>query len=191
MDILARLRRGERVDHFETMRVARDGRQLAISLTVSPIRDAAGKVVGASKIARDITEKKRAEDALAEQKEWLQTTLESIGDAVIATDARGEIVFINAVAEHLTGWRREDVHGKACTEVFHIVNEVTRRPAENPVQRVLKEGVVIGLANHTLLIAADGTERLIDDSAAPISRRDARIVGTVLVFRDVTERRQI
>jgi PAS domain S-box-containing protein len=190
-DILARLRRGERVDHFETVRVGKDGRERAISLTVSPIRDAAGKVVGASKIARDITEKKRAEDALAQQREWLQTTLESIGDAVIATDARGEVEFINAVAEHLTGWRREDARGKPCAEVFHIVNEVTRRPAENPVHRVLKEGVVIGLANHTLLIAADGTERPIDDSAAPIRGRDARIVGTVLVFRDVTERRQI
>ena len=190
-EILARLRRGERVDHFETMRVARDGRELAISLTVSPIRDAKGTVVGASKIARDITEKKRAEDALAEQREWLQTTLESIGDAVIATDPRGEIVFMNAVAEHLTGWRREDARGKACTEVFHIVNEVTRQAADNPVRRVLKEGVVIGLANHTLLIAADGTERPIDDSAAPIRHRDSRIAGTVLVFRDVTDRRQV
>jgi PAS domain S-box-containing protein len=189
-EILARLRRGERVNHFETVRVGRNAREIAISLSVSPIRDASGKVVGASKIARDITEKKRAEDALAEQKEWLQTTLESIGDAVIATDARGEIVFLNAVAEHLTGWGREDARGKACTEVFQIVNEVTRRPAENPVQRVLREGVVIGLANHTLLIAADGTERPIDDSAAPIRHRDARIVGTVLVFRDVTDRRQ-
>jgi PAS domain S-box-containing protein len=190
-EILARLRRGERVEHFETVRVGRDGRELAISLSVSPIRDASGKVVGASKIARNITERKRAEDALAEQREWLQTTLESIGDAVIATDPRGEIVFMNAVAEHLTGWRREDARGKACTEVFHIVNEVTRQPADNPVQRVLKEGVVIGLANHTLLIAADGTERPIDDSAAPIRHRDARIAGTVLVFRDVTDRRQV
>ena len=189
--ILARLRRGERVDHFETVRVARDGREVAISLTVSPIRDASGEVVGASKIARDITEKKRAADALAEQREWLQTTLESIGDAVIATDARGEIVFLNAVAEHLTGWRREDARGKQCTEVFHIVNEMTRRPADNPVQRVLEDGVVIGLANHTLLIAADGTERPIDDSAAPIRHRDGRIAGTVLVFRDVTDRRQV
>ena len=190
LQILARLRRGERVEHFETVRVGRDGRERSISLTVSPIRDAAGKVMGASKIARDITGKKRAEDALAEQREWLQTTLESIGDAVIATDPRGEIVFMNAVAEHLTGWRREDARGKPCTEVFHIVNEITRRLADNPVQRVLKDGVVIGLANHTLLIAADGTERPIDDSAAPIRHRDGRIAGTVLVFRDVTDRRQ-
>ncbi len=191
LQILTRLRRGERVDHFETVRVGRDGRELAISLTASPIRDAAGEVVGASKIARDITEKKRAEDALAEQREWLQTTLESIGDGVIAADARGEIVFLNAVAEHLTGWRREDARGKPCTEVFHVVNEITRRPADNPVQRVLEEGLVIGLANHTLLIAADGTERPIDDSAVPIRHRDGRIAGTVLVFRDVSDRRQV
>lgn len=190
VDILSRLRRGERVDHFETVRVARGGRQVAVSLSVSPIRNAAGTVVGASKIARDITEKKRMEDALAEQREWLQTTLESIGDAVMATDVRGEIVFMNAVAEHLTGWRREAARGRPCGDVFQIINELTREPARNPVQRSLNEGVVVGLANHTLLIAADGGERPIDDSAAPIRHPDGRIVGVVLVFRDVTERRR-
>jgi PAS domain S-box-containing protein len=188
-DILARLRRGERVEHFETERVARDGRRVSISLTVSPIRDTRGRIAGASKIARDITEQKRIADALAEQQEWLQTTLESIGDAVMATNVQGDVAYLNAVAEHLTGWRRQDAQGRACSEVFRIVNEQTREPARNPVKRALAEGVVVGLANHSVLIAADGTERPIDDSAAPIRSPDGRITGAVLVFRDVSERR--
>jgi PAS domain S-box-containing protein len=189
-DILGRLRRGERVDAFETVRLARGGRPVPVSLSVSPVRDASGRIIGASKIARDITEQKRAAEELAEQREWLQTTLESIGDGLLATNVQGEVRYLNPVAEHLTGWRREDAEGRACGEVFRIVNEQTRQPGKNPVQRALAEGVVVGLANHTVLIAADGTERPIDDSAAPIRYSDGRVAGAVLVFRDVSERRQ-
>jgi PAS domain S-box-containing protein len=195
--ILGRIRRGERVDHFETVRVTKDGHLVDISLTVSPVRDPSGTVVGVSKIARDITDRKRAaaalaaqQEALAEQREWFETTLESIGDAVIATDVRGRVVFMNPIAEHLTGWRMEYAQERTCTEVFNVINESTRRTVENPVTRVLQEGVIVGLANHTLLIAADGTERPIDDSGAPIRNREGRIVGVVLVFRDVSERRR-
>jgi PAS domain S-box-containing protein len=191
LDILARLRQGERIDHFETVRVRRDGSLVPISLTVSPVRDGAGRVVGASKIARDITEQKRAAEALAVQREWLQTTIDSIGDAVLATDIHGTVVYMNAVAEHLTGWNRQSAVGRPCSEVFRIVNERTRETARNPVQRALAEGVAVGLANHTVLIAADQTERPIDDSAAPIRHADGRIAGVVLVFRDVTERRRV
>jgi PAS domain S-box-containing protein len=190
-EILARIRRGERVDHFETVRLTKDGRAIDISLTVSPVRDASGTIIGVSKVARDITERKRAAAALAAQQEWFRVTLASIGDAVIATDARGRIVFMNPVAEHLTGWRMDTARDRMCSEVFNIVNEKTRRGVESPVARVLREGVVVGLANHTLLIAADGTERPIDDSGAPIRNRDGRIVGVVLVFRDVSERRRV
>ena len=139
---------------------------------------------------RDVTDERRAEDAIAEQREWLETTLESIGDAVIATDVQGRIVFMNPVAEHLTGWQTDAARGHACGDVFNIINEKSRRPVENPVTRVLTEGVIVGLANHTVLIAADGTQRPIDDSGAPIRHRDGRIVGVVLVFRDVTERKR-
>src|SRR5262249_284650 len=100
------------------------------------------------------------------------------------------VVFINPVAEHLTGWKTDDARNRLCTDVVKIVNEETRRAVENPVTRVLRDGVVVGLANHTVLIAADGTERPIDDSGAPIRNRDGRIVGVVLVFRDVSERRR-
>jgi PAS domain S-box-containing protein len=188
-EILARIRRGERVEHFETVRVTKDGRKVDVSLTISPVRDASGRIVGASKIARDITEKKRIERTLEAQREWLRVTLSSIGDGVIATDVQGRVVFMNAVAERLTGCGSHTAKGRPCGEVFRVVNEKTGAPVENPIDRVLREGVVVGLANHTVLMACDGTERPIDDSGAPIRSRDGAIVGAVLVFRDVTDRR--
>jgi PAS domain S-box-containing protein len=173
-----------------TVLISRDGTERPIADTAAPILDDAGRILGVVLVFRDFSEPRRAEEAIAEQREWLETTLESISDGVIATDVRGRIVFMNPVAEHLTGWRLDTARDRACTEVFNIVNEQTLRVVENPVTRVLQEGVVVGLANHTLLIAADGTERPIDESGAPIRNRDGRIVGVVLVFRDVTERRQ-
>ncbi|MBL8848565.1 MAG: PAS domain S-box protein, partial [Planctomycetaceae bacterium] len=129
--------------------------------------------------------------AVAESAERLRTTLASIGDAVISTDGDGFITNMNAVAESLTAWPLSDARGRPLTEVFHIVNETTRAPASNPATRALRDGVIVGLANHTVLIARDGTERAIDDSAAPIRCKAGEIVGCVLVFRDITERRQL
>jgi PAS domain S-box-containing protein len=134
-------------------------------------------------------DRKRAWERLHRQSEWLRVTLASIGDAVIATDIEGRVTFLNAVAESLTGWTRADAAGEPLEDVFRIVNETTRRPVENPAARALREGTVVGLANHTVLIARDGTERTIDDSAAPIRDDDDAINGVVLIFRDVTERR--
>jgi len=130
------------------------------------------------------------EDALYEQKEWLRVTLSSIGDAVITTDTQGRVTFLNPVAQTLTGWMQEEAEGKPLGEVFRVVNEETRQPAEDPAARALREGGVVGLANHTLLTARDGTERPIDDSAAPIRNRQGEIAGVVLIFRDITERRR-
>src|SRR5918992_799142 len=127
---------------------------------------------------------------LYEQREWLRVTLASIGDAVITTDSQGRVSFLNPTAEALTGWTQEDAAGQPLEAVFAIVNEETRTTVENPVIRSLREGLVVGLANHTLLIAKDGTERPIDDSAAPIRNAQGQIAGCVLVFRDITERRQ-
>jgi PAS domain S-box-containing protein len=134
--------------------------------------------------------RQRAEEALAQQSEWLRITLSSIGDAVISTDAEGRVTFLNGVAENLTGWSQADALGRPLPEVFRIVNEATRLPVENPAFRALREGAVAGLANHTILIAADGTERPIDDIAAPMRNGAGAIVGAVLVFRDVTERKR-
>jgi PAS domain S-box-containing protein len=127
--------------------------------------------------------------AVAEQRERLRTTLASIGDAVIATDTQRNVTLMNAVAESLTGWKCEEAMGMPLDTVFHIVNETTRQPVEHPAERALREGMIVGLANHTLLIARDGSERAIDDSAAPIRCAEGEIVGCVLVFRDITERR--
>lgn len=133
--------------------------------------------------------RQRAEDELRKHSEWLRTTLGSIGDAVISTDAEGRVNFMNGVAEVLTGWTQGDALGYPLTDIFRIVNEEARQPVENPALRALREGVIVGLANHTLLISKDGTERPIDDSAAPVRSASGEIVGCVLVFRDVTDRR--
>lgn len=119
-----------------------------------------------------------------------RTTLSSIGDGVIATDPKGLVSFLNAVAEQLTGWTLNEAQGRPLTEVFRIVNETTRRTVENPALRALETGTIVGLANHTLLISRDGTERPIDDSASPIRADDGSMRGAVLVFRDISERKQ-
>lgn len=118
----------------------------------------------------------------------LETTLQSIGDAVIVTDAEGRITLVNPVAALLTGWSRSEAEGEAIDKVFHIVNEATRTRAENPIFRVLRDGVVVGLANHTVLVSRSGQEVPIDDSGAPIRDQSGALVGVVLVFRDVAER---
>jgi PAS domain S-box-containing protein len=131
----------------------------------------------------------RAENSERTERQRFEITLGSIGDAVISTDTQGRVTFANQVALSLLRRPEKEVTGKPLDEVFHIVNEVTRQPVENPVNRVLREGAIVGLANHTVLIAADGTEIPIDDSAAPI-QQEGRTVGVVLVFRDTTERRR-
>lgn len=132
---------------------------------------------------------RRAQQALHASKEWLSTTLQSLGDAVIATDTKGRITFMNPIAETLTGWTQEEASGAPLERVFVIRNEQTRRQVETPVEKVLKSGAIQGLANHTILIARDGTERPIDDSAAPI-RSGERLLGVVMIFRDFTAHRQ-
>jgi len=141
----------------------------------------------ATAIPRD---RQQGERELAAERERLRITLASIGDAVISTDAEGRVTYLNRVAEDLTGWTHSESAGRPLSEVFRIINEYTRQPAENPALRALQEGKVVGLANHTLLIARDGTERPIDDSAAPMLDESGVPVGVVLVFRDVSERQR-
>ncbi len=124
------------------------------------------------------------------QRETLRVTLASIGDGVITTDVSGRVIYLNQEAENLTGWSSEDAAGRKLEEILEIVHEESRQPAANPATRALREGIVVSLAHHTVLIGKDGKERPIDDIAAPI--RDARgtVAGVVLVFRDVTEERE-
>jgi PAS domain S-box-containing protein len=121
--------------------------------------------------------------------EEFRTTLYSIGDAVITTDHKGSVKVMNPVAEQLTGLSESEANGKPLEEVFRIINEDSREKVENPAQRVLREGIVVGLANHTILISSDGTERPIADSGAPIRDKDGAVNGVVLVFRDQTQER--
>ena len=138
----------------------------------------------------DITERKRAEEALRQSEQRWATTLASIGDGVIATDVNGRTTFMNAVAEGLTGWALREALQKPVTKVFNVINEHTHKEVDNPVSKVLQEGKVIGLANHTVLIRKDGTEAAIDDSGAPIKDERGNVSGVVLVFRDITERKR-
>jgi PAS domain S-box-containing protein len=132
----------------------------------------------------------KAAKAIHAERERLRVTLASIGDGVISTDELGNVTYLNSVAEGLTGWANEDARGHKLDEVFCIINEDSRQTVENPATRALREGVIVGLANHTLLLSKDGRETPIDDSAAPIRSAREQVIGVVLVFRDVTARRQ-
>jgi PAS domain S-box-containing protein len=191
----------------EGWRVRKDGTTFWANVVITALRDHAGHFRGFSKITRDLTERKRSEEnarrlaeeaaarrvaednagLIQQQRERLHVTLDSIGDAVISTDADGQITFLNPVAENLTGWKSENAAGRPLGDVFRIVNEHTRQPVENPALRALRDGTVVGLANHTVLISKDGTERPIADSAAPIRDAGNNVFGSVLVFRDVTQ----
>ena len=142
-------------------------------------------------LAREMRRSETAAAAVLEQKEWLDTTLRSIGDAVLATDTAGRVVFLNEVAAKLTGYSSSESRGRPLGQVFQIFNEVSREPAEDPVAKVIRTGTVVGLANHTVLRRPDGSEVAIDDSAAPIRNAQGELIGVVLVFRDVTKQREM
>ncbi len=172
MELRFRRKSGEEfVALFSAVVITLDGRECMLTAT------------------NDITGRKQIEEMVREQREWLRVTLSSIGDAVIVTDTYGNVTFMNPVAETVTGWRQEEAIGAPLDKVFNIVNEETRRPAENPVAKVMKSGVVVGLANHTLLIAKDGREIPVDDSGAPIKDEEGNTKGVILVFHDITERK--
>ncbi|MEA3468948.1 MAG: PAS domain S-box protein [Thermodesulfobacteriota bacterium] len=142
-------------------------------------------------IATNISARKNAEKALQAEKERLSVTLRSIGDGVITTDMEGRVVFINKVAEELCGWTNEEAVGEASSKIFNIINEKTGQKCASPVQRIIELGRIIGLANHTMLISKDGSRRGIADSGAPIRDKESKIVGVVLVFRDITHERKM
>ncbi|MBD3381218.1 MAG: PAS domain S-box protein, partial [candidate division Zixibacteria bacterium] len=146
-------------------------------------------VFGILMAKRAIRERELRQD-LQKSGEEMAVTLKSIGDAVIATDKNGNIQFMNPVAESLTRWTISEAFGEPIERVFNIVNEQTEEKAPNPIERVLREGKVVGLANHTVLVAKDGKRWPIDDSGAPIKDDRGKVIGAVLVFHDITERRK-
>jgi PAS domain S-box-containing protein len=190
-EILQRIHQGQPYERLESVRVAKNGKLIRVSAGISPIRDANGHVIGASVVLRDITELAAAREALVREKERLHTTLTSIGDAVIATDAHGNVSLMNQVAEELTEWTAQEVAGKPLKDIFRIFNEDTREPVENPVDKVRRHNKVVGLANHTILISKSGREIAIDDSGAPIRDLNGEIIGIVFVFRDMTRQRAL
>ncbi len=141
-------------------------------------------------LQRHLQARRDAAAFIHQQQQLLHATLTSVGDGMIATDTAGRVTFLNPVAQELTGWASDAAVGLPLDKVFNIINEKSRKTVDNPALRALKEGVVVGLANHTVLIARDGAERPIDDSAAPIRDRNGDLAGAVLVFRDITERKQ-
>jgi diguanylate cyclase (GGDEF)-like protein/PAS domain S-box-containing protein len=170
--------------------VGADGRVRWVHDLTWVIRNARGDITHFQGVLLDMTEQKLAAETVEKERERLWVTLEGIGDAVVAVDASGAVTLMNPVAEHLTGWSSHEATGKPLREVFEIINEITREPAPDPIARVLAEGRITGLANHTALIARDGTERSIADSAAPIRDPQGSTFGAILVFRDVTDDRR-
>jgi len=141
-------------------------------------------------VFQDITERKRSQDSIFQEKERLKVTLQSIGDGVIATDTIGRVILLNGIAQTLTGWSEDEAMGQQISEVFDIINESTGKTQENPIDKVMRLGKVVGLANNTILISRNGERRIIADSGAPIRDMEGDIIGVVLVFRDVTEKRR-
>ncbi|MCU0651884.1 MAG: PAS domain S-box protein [Candidatus Omnitrophica bacterium] len=172
---------------FEATHPAADGSIHYVDFSLKPVKDDAGKVVLLIPEGREITERKRAEAAVAEEKERLFVTLRSIGDGVIVTDQQGKITIINKVAEDLTGHTEKDAVGKPLEEVFHIISGENRQRCKNPVTKVLETRGIVDLGNHILLVTKDGKEIAIDDSGAPILDKDGGIIGVILVFRDITK----
>jgi PAS domain S-box-containing protein len=170
------------------------GREALLVLRLIPKESSVGQFVALNQrldsLGREMDLRQRAERDLREQAELTRTTLASIGDAVIATDLEARVSSMNSVAESLTGWGAAEATGHPLDEIFRVVNEETRQAVENPADRARREGVIVGLANHSLLLSRDGREIPVDDSAAPIRTRTGEVIGCVLVFRDITERRR-
>ncbi len=184
LQMLVRKRTRELAQSNDMLRTAREGLEEKVSQRTAELTEAN------LALESEIAERKAAGEALRRSEQRWATTLSSIGDAVIATDKTGRVAFLNAIAEGLTGWTLDGAAGRPVTEVFHIINEQTRKTVEDPVAKVLREGMIVGLANHTVLVRKDGTELPIDDSGAPIRDGDGNTMGAVLVFRDITDRKR-
>jgi diguanylate cyclase (GGDEF)-like protein/PAS domain S-box-containing protein len=168
-----------------------DGQLIWVLENARAMRDAAGVITGYEGTIADITERKRAEQAVFAEKERALVTLQSIGDAVISTDAAGAIDYMNPVAERLTGWRADEARGLAITEVLAFVDDATRQPVEHPVSRCLASGEPTSPSGHTVLASRSGGEVAITDTASPIRDRQGKVIGAVIVFHDVTRERRL
>ncbi len=185
--VFARLDTDGVVKNFEYRLRCKDGRKIVVLENSRAIYDDMGNLTAHEGTITDITDRKRAETRVFEEKERAQVTLQSIGDGVVTTDADGNVDYINPVAQDLTGWNVRSAKGTPVTDIMMIVNEHTRAQVENPVVRCLKQGRVVTLAENSILITRDGEEVPIQDSAAPIRDRIGNIIGSVMVFHDVSK----
>ncbi len=169
----------------------KDGSMLVVVDNGRVVRDKLGRIDGYEGTIADITERKKAETAVFQAKERAQVTLQSIGDGVITTDAEGRIDYMNPVAESLTGWESREASSQLISDVVTVIDETTRSPSESPVMRCLREGQILGLAEHTVSVARRGQEITIQDSAAPIRDRAGNLIGAVMVFHDISKERRL
>jgi len=189
--VVGRLHRDGIVRNAEYQLRRRDGTLITVVENARVVRDADGAIVGYEGTLADITERKRAELQLSDEKEKAQVTLQSIGDAVITADAQGRIEYLNPVAEALTGWDSAEAAGRPVAEIIHLLGESTRQPIDNPILRCLQEGRMVELVEPSLLVSRGGHEISIQDSAAPIRDRGGRLIGAVMVFHDVSQERRL
>jgi diguanylate cyclase (GGDEF)-like protein/PAS domain S-box-containing protein len=169
----------------------KDGSMLVVVDNGRAVRDKQGRIIGFEGTIADITERKKAETAVFQAKERAQVTLQSIGDAVITTDSEGRIDYMNPVAESLTGWENREAESQLIGNVLTVIDELTREATESPVMRCLREGQLLGLTEHTVLVNRRGQEIAIQDSAAPIRDRAGNLIGAVMVFHDVSKERRL
>ena len=188
---VAALHREGRTRNVELQLRRRDGSVLTVVSNARVLRNEAGDILGYEGTIADITERKRTEIQLYEEKEKAQVTLQSIGDAVITADAEGRIEYLNPVAEVLTGWTSAEVVGRPVAEVFRMLGESTRQPIDSPILRCLREGRTVETIEPSLLINRRGQEISIQDSAAPILDRGGKLIGVVMVFHDVSQERRL
>ena len=191
-DAYIRRMEGEgQVRNVEYVLRRKDGTMLVVVDNGRVLRDKQGRISGFEGTIADVTERKKAEMAVFQAEERAQVTLQSIGDAVITTDSAGRIDYMNPVAESLTGWENHEAKSKLIGDVLTVVDEATREPAESPVIRCLREGHMLGLAEHTVLVNRRGQEIAIQDSAAPIRDRSGNLIGAVMVFHDISKERRL
>ena len=179
------------INAFAVTNRTKDGRAIICDWYNTPLIDATGQIIGVASLVLDVTGRKHAEDALAAEKERLAVTLRSIGDGVIATDTEGRVSIINKHAEDLTGWRQGDALGQPLPSVFSVVHQRTRQTYRNPVSQVLATGEIVDLPDQSILVSRSGPERMIAASAAPIRDQESKIIGSVLVFRDISDQQAI
>lgn len=189
--ILSAIERNGEIRNAEFQLLRKDGTIITVVENARAVRDEIGTVIGYEGSLSDVTERKQVEMQVLQEKDKAQVTLKSIGDAVITTDSDKRVEYLNPIAEDLTGWETAEASGRPLSEIFTTLNEVTRDVIEDPLSRCLREGRVVAVTDHIVLVNRRGQEIAIQDSAAPIRDRSGKVIGAVMVFHDVSKERRL